>query len=354
MKLVLSIVLYLASSTYGVAAEVTVRFSRTLDNIRVRADSIQVECEALGIRFTTTDSLFVVAQSTSVNQNSGGIASFKSCDLYDLRGRLLASGVSVPPGIEGQWMSEEYGPVYAVGESTLVLPHGKQVALQDIPTLTLTAWKSGYTPVVSVIPLPITDTVVDMMLDLLPWWQRIRKVDVSVSVPLAQYFYRYTSSENGGTAWSDSKPRPFTFNAWSGPERQPDMPPMWSATDSLVEYRYVQDISGNGLATEGHLTLDTVLGTVRKLAVSYGQNNLSDITRCFVTVADLPQWDTVSSGRLFLHATDSLANHSLVSAHYTRDTYQLELRPNITTYTSALSKPSETGISVTCTVWLKE
>lgn len=334
------------------AAEIAVTCVRSMDGKLLTADSIHVECPDLHVRYTTKDSVLVLPTMTSVLPSSGLSASTETADLYDVRGRFVAR-IEQAPCASGMRWHRDYGLVYVVPTSAAKHRRDKTDGMvMGTPVVTLTAWRDGYAPTTVVLPVPATDTNVSVVMDLLPWWHRIHTVVLTASAPLVRYY----SGSNGGR---DTTSRSYSFGAWSGIANRPEpaMPTSWTTTDSSFEYLYDFNDHGlpYGITTRGMLMMDTVRNTVEWLSVSNGSSEPTGGNSSGIIVHRLPEWDTVTTGKLVLSMTDSIANRCLYHVTYSSRHNWTDTRP----YTSESivvgpHVPSEKGISVKCVILLKE
>lgn len=338
------------------AAEIAVTCVRNMDGKLLTADSIHVECPDLHVRYTTKDSVLVLPTMTSVLPSSGLSASMEAADLYDVRGRFVAR-IEQAPCASGMRWHRDYGLVYVVPTSAAKHRRDKTDGMvMGTPVVTLTAWRDGYAPTTVVLPVPATDTNVSVVMDLLPWWHRIHTVSISASVPLAHYSF---SSSSGGNAGRDTASRPYSFNAWSGIANKPEpaMPTSWTTTDSSFEYSYdfIDHRLPYGITTRGMLKMDTVRNTVEWLSVSNESSEPTGGNSSGIIVHRLPEWDTVTTGKLVLSMIDSIANHCLYHVSYSSTYNWTATHPFISESTFAgRHVPSEKGISVKCVILLKE
>lgn len=333
------------------ASDITVTCIRSLDGKLLTADSIRVECPDLHVRYTTKDSVLVLPNTTSVFSSGDLLVPTGPADLYDVRGRLVAH-VDKLSAYGMQW-HRDYGFVYVV--STSVPKHRRDKTdgtVMGTLMVTLTAWRDGYAPTTVILPVPATDTNVSVVMDLLPWWHRIHTVVLTASAPLVRYY----SSSNGGR---DTTSRSYSFGAWSGIASKPEpaMPTSWTTTDSSFEYFYDFNDHGlpYGITTRGMLMMDTVRNKVEWLSVSNGSYEPTGGRSSGIIVHHLPEWDTVTTGKLVLFMTDSIANRCLYHATYSSRYNWTDTRP-FTSESIVVGPhvPSEKGISVRCVIVLKE
>lgn len=356
MKNILLLVCLVIGWHSMVASEIAVTCIRSLDGKRLSADSIRVECPELNVRYTTKDSVLVLPVTTSVFPPDDLSEPTIPADLYDVRGRMIAH-TTLSSGVHGMQWHREYGLVYVV--STAVPKHRPDKIngmIMGTPTVTLTTWRDGYAPATTVLPIPTGDTSVSITLTLLPWWQRLHTVSISASVPLARYSSGGTSGSHGGR---DTGSRAYTFYAWSGIASRPEpaMPSSWTRTDSSFDYSY--DFYDHnlpyGIATAGMLKVDTIRDKVEWLSVSNGSSEPTEGTSSGIVIHDLPEWDTVTTGKLIIRLKDAAADRCLYHVNYSRIYNRTDTHPFISESTFAGPHvPAEKGISVQCVVVLKE
>jgi|GEM_PF-7073794 len=197
------------------AQQIDVIASRSIDGIIVELDSVRIECDALQFDTTVTTLPVGLSSPTGVLDIEPIHPALYTADIYDLQGRVIVSGVQTP-SLDGiQWLSS-YGVVYVVhrdlrgfgmqprrssnGRPLGSITHRPFGSIADKPLLRVTAWRTGYEPVHAVVDVPESNTTIAVVLELKPWWHRVRTLELSASGPKALAWTRNASSRNGGTS----------------------------------------------------------------------------------------------------------------------------------------------------------
>lgn len=319
MNKYIALALLLCCSAAFAFADVHMQYRRSLDAKALRADSLLVECPSLGIRFVTKDSAFSLLDIVSVPTDVNDLSATHRCDLYSVQGVLLARNVEVPVSAGRQWLSPTYGEVFVVDlhqRQRRAVP--TQEVITDVPVVKLTAWRLGYAPSVITVALPEIDTTLTMVLDLLPWWQRITNVQLKISDSLTKRYTKRSWSKNGGGGSQVTDTSNCNLNVHVGNQGSGPRPPLWSVSDTSLQYSFTDNPNSfncDGIRDVGSMKLDSSMTRVSFLRLSNHNNSSRWSKRDWAaTVKDLPPFDVITPSAMSTHCSGKVANGCLVAA----------------------------------------
>lgn len=345
-------------------ADVYVHFVRSLDGKSVRADSLMVECPALGIRMVTRDSVFQLMRTVDVRSDDATASPVRLCDLFTIDGALRAEGVRVPSHVGTQWSSQQYGNVLVVDVNTCAPSKFKSKStsageITDLLMVRLTAWRQGYAPAVVYAYLDDADTTLPMVFDLLPWWQRIAGVQLLITDSLTydDQIRSWSHCGGGGSYKHDTSKK--NINVYAGGSGKSGSPPLWTITDTNLQYAYYQysePYRYEGWQEVGVMTLDESKTRITWLSIqNHRPPTRWDQEDWGATVTDLPPFDAVSSSIMTIHCNGQVANKCLVGAggHTYHDSLQSQYFTDATE-DKFTCLHTDRGIYITCIVRLRE
>lgn len=312
---------------------------RSIDNAQVEADSIRVVCTDRGIDTVVRGSSFTFPATTGVDDDMV-LHGRREIDVFDLNGRHLywATNSHLRHGL---YWDEQFGLVIGrtrvsglAQELTSPLPlssidgtvvsHSEKHrgAVTQLVEVAVTVWRFGYVPTTVTKSVEQFDIEIPIVLELLPWWQRVKKVALTAKVPECVRI-SHASGGHGGTAWSerDTALAPGSFSVFAGGHIHVTKGiRLWKRLGDTLTYRFDthenNPNAGGGTEYTGTIIVDSVSGAMRSCtirSIDAGNIGVRIYTNEVVSIVDLLTFNTITPGRLSSELFESSANAVLQS-----------------------------------------
>lgn len=335
---------------------------RSIDNARIQADSIRVVCAELGIDSTVRGSEFTLPTTTGVHDDGyTGHGEAIEADLYDVLGRYVGHASMQATANCLQW-DATHGLVIVrtLGKHNQRRGQKGDAEILGTRNFTITAWRAGYETATVTRVVKYFDVEVPMVLELLPWWKRIRAIVLHAKVPRAIKRLSWSAGRGGSyrSGYStETVTHSFTASAEVVSPLSDNALTVWKWNDTSATYFYVDTMPNaqSGPKLEGRMICDTALGLVREIWIKQQYITGTSRSNDEVMVKDLPSWSIQTPGKMAVHMVDQIANGCLVSVtDYGYSIYSDNTGFSDTETTYGPHFPSNQGIEVSCEIQLLE
>jgi hypothetical protein len=283
--------LLIAAHGFTAAQSLTFRCVRDIDGQPLTPDSILIVSETLNLRTVITGSQIDLA-ATSVDEDVKGARSTVTgrIDQYDLQGRWLdqRTGRLERAALR---LDAHLGAIIEVPSDARrrAMPTSIAGHVLSADEISITAFREAYYPTSITIPIPKSDGEVELVLQLLPWWKRLKGLGVFVVDSNAYNDHRSTLGASFTARGGD-------LEGWIIEE----CTSKWTQSGASLNYHCQYDVGVKTGLLDLYLRVDTTTGAIDSLQYgrvwTAGTNYGKDTMR----LRDLPVATELSTDSMYL------------------------------------------------------